>query len=181
MRAGSARGPEWVSLPFASVSRAPRGCGQLGGRGFRETAIQRVSAPDGHQHLSGPCELTFSQGVLCVETPLCDTVTTPGSLPMVSMETPITTFPAHLKSRLEITLSPLSYYFLFPSHEHHMSPRNCQKCGFENSRVCFHFYTPQGSFSAFTLNPCKERFSLFSQSLFFPLFIKGACIYCRHF
>lgn len=135
----------------------------------------------GHQHLSGPCELTFSQGVLCVETPLCDTVTTPGSLPMVSMETPITTFPAHLKSRLEITLSPLSYYFLFPSHEHHMSPRNCQKCGFENSRVCFHFYTPQGSFSAFTLNPCKERFSLFSQSLFFPLFIKGACIYCRHF
>lgn len=118
-------------------------------------------------------ELTFSQGVLCVETPLCDTVTTPGSLPMVSMETPITAFPAHLKSRLEITVSPLSYYFLFPSHEHHMSSRNCQKCGFENSRVCFHFYTPQGSFSAFTLNPCKERFSILTIP-FLPSFYKGS-------
>lgn len=107
------------------------------------------------------------------------TVRTAGSLPMVSMETPITPFPAYPKSRLEITLSPLSYSFLFPSHEHHMSSRNCQKCGFEKPGVCFHFYPPKAlsqDHSAFTLSPCKERCSLFSQPLCFPLFTKGAFI-----
>lgn len=40
VRAGPAGGPERVLLPFASVSRAPRGRGELGRWGFREAAVQ---------------------------------------------------------------------------------------------------------------------------------------------
>lgn len=139
--------------------------------------------PCGHSAPVRAGQLT-SQGVLCVETPRCDTVRTAGSLPMVSMETPLTTFPAYPKSRLEITLSPLSYSFLFPSHEHHMSSRNCQKRGFENPRVCFHFYPPQGPFSrslSFYIEPAQGKVFLILTPPFFPLFTKGAFIYCPHY